>query len=792
MKNLLSFVILLLGKPFVVKGTSSHDKEHQVAPIVLSQIPTNFRRYSGTVMAILLTIREALANAVSFANKNVDPEVRIWWIKLSSGALYMVIAHNGLSFKKEADLYQKGLTPLQSDNIDHSFNGAGLGFSASMLREDGELVILSQINSKWVGYKGFPNRADNQWCAQNCTDEWNKILKNHFGTRINDFNVIYAFRLDETREKQLRLNESDMNMLPFMCPKFIGKGKNHRWSPIGSVRVYFNTRFLEPNEKYEWGGHGGSERRILPTLAEFLESYQDREFPLICTPFEWEIKGEKFRLAMKITARAFPTEQDPGCGWLKRIRDAIDGEFKKGSTSSPGKKPRRQVYFTISCASKEGGKKFARFADNTVWTNDHIAEYMNACGFQHRGVGSKFSTLHFDIIGVEKENENGKYVPVNPMILAARLEREADFTCRATQDIRDITTEACSHIDENVVYQRAVECFKEMFPLEESDLVDLFVEDFGVIKPKEQVFEVFDLTTGLPLLRTCSAGDQHCIAITRKMKTGKARRVRLAEIAIPPGLETSFSITEPKRLTAKNRENIAEIEKELGIKLEPLQVEISFPEFRANPDADWQPIKRMKQQYQIGSANCRPRRSLGVRIGDERLHLFTLDDIPARPTREVEVAGGSDATNNTSHDSGGQYRCQVDIYCERPEEYIFGEFRQKESLWRPNKLVPSVRKLFSGRDPRVQAAIRKLYQYFNARANSLKNAMQAVKFNSYEFLQDRGSESLGWHPDDRYDYAMNMLWKDFIEIDPAGKELIDDINKLKAKYEGATEDVELV
>jgi hypothetical protein len=264
---------------------SAKQKHH-----VLCQIPTNFRRYVGFHwMAILLTIREALANAVSFADSQVDPEMRIWWIRMPNNSLHMVIAHNGLPFSNEKDIYEKGLKPLQSENINNSFNGIGLTFCASMLREDGELVILSRVHDAWVSYKSYPDRAENQWCAEP-SDEWISVLNKRFGKRIDEYNVVYVFRLDENRKHGAPLKERQMNMLPFLCPSFIGKGKNHRWSPKGSVTVYFDTGVLGPEEKFEWSGKGGAARRILPPLAEFIESYQDGAFMLNCEPFELRLK----------------------------------------------------------------------------------------------------------------------------------------------------------------------------------------------------------------------------------------------------------------------------------------------------------------------------------------------------------------------------------------------------------------------------------------------------------------------------------------------------------------------
>jgi hypothetical protein len=217
--------------------------------------------------------------------------------------------------------------------------------------------------------------------------------------------------------------------------------------------------------------------------------------------------------------------------------------------------------------------------------------------------------------------------------------------------------------------------------------------------------------------------------------------------------------------------------------LEPLQVEIHFAEYRFDVDEEWKPIENMAIQYTIGSINCRPRRNLLVNIYEDKLKLFTVSDIPARVCNESEKYGGSDASEKTFHDTDERNRSESKPYCER-EEHIFGEFRPKESLWRPNRCNPAVHEMFSGHDPRVCQAIQRLYHEFNIRVDYVAKSMIAVKFDSYELLDKADVASEGWHSDDKFDYILNMLWKNFVKVDSYGLDLVEKIRKLRTKYEG--------
>lgn len=288
--------------------------EPQSSKTELSILPTNFRRFEGYYWyAVLLAARESVANAVGYQATKGEPEVKIWFLRRDADrAVYLLVGHNGNPFKSRETLQKKGLAPFQSERVNRALNGAGLGFAAAMLRSAAELVIASRIDGEWVSAVAYADHADSRWNSYFDPD-WIKVLKDSIGDRqVKAMNVFYAFRLEDAKVtgSTAPIKEQHLNLLTFMCPSFIGKGRGHRWSPEGSVKINVDTTIVSKDRPYEAGSSGSARRPVVP-MAEFYESYADGIFNIPVDPFIFEIdpiENTKVRIHMLLQAIAYPTE----------------------------------------------------------------------------------------------------------------------------------------------------------------------------------------------------------------------------------------------------------------------------------------------------------------------------------------------------------------------------------------------------------------------------------------------------------------------------------------------------
>jgi hypothetical protein len=652
----------------------------------MKTLPTDFRFSQGENEEIRIptALREYESNAINYKATKA-----FTFIAHINNHYYLFFLHNGESFQNIQDILNNGCTPHTTGGEGHSFQGAGLCYSACAINNIGELIIASKINGTFLIGRGFGSLEDNFWRIEDVTTSWTPVLNQIVGKyNLDQYNVIYMSKitLSEQNEAHSHLQPKIMNLLGFLrpkvndnnltvhyCEKVIGHHDyltqlNKKGESQKDYMCLSNVRNGEKNT-------GSTNRRAI-AYDSYINRFCEKSYEIDVPSFQFDVSGSDritrvFVKSAKIKIDLFPATKSEGKGnWLANVRDgdgdrAKGNDFKIGKVSEYGAVPKRKAFLLMPWVSTwvtnnypKNAQHYGRFSTNVIGVVAQPTDLMaslNLPFYQKRG--GAFVTVFVSVEEIEKvqyitkNNGNEQIVETltaAPQIILQLLMRRPDFMFANTPAIKELMISAANAAAPNVSDELKKKCM-EFFPPIESRLVPLLEGGADATrtskkhaKTRQSNVAIYDAETGEDFNKMFQPGT------TKRLAVWHVTEERFLTV------ENLTVLSESRGVTIKQSEDWASPKGNAST----IEVEVEIL-CRIDEKGIIREIK--KEDYVFGESL--PSRNVRLGYGIERVNLGIVKGVPKCKTNSKTPPERKGNTKTKKGNNGYLWRESPDIIC---------------------------------------------------------------------------------------------------------------------------------